>query len=120
MTQLKTKNEKLEYTNDEKKKLVLEINTGDAEKVSEWFKVIEVSKKELSGSDYVGAKEVCRKIIISVLDEKTFTKIVKFCNNNLSCILAIMLDVIEKIASAQYAYADAINARAEVLKKIGK
>lgn len=118
MTQLKTKNEKLEYTNDEKKKLVLEINTGDAEKVSEWYKVIQGSKNALSDSDLIGAKQELKNIISSVLSEKTFDKIVKFCNNNFMCILTITLDIVEVVTRSQLAYKDEIEKRTEAMKKL--
>lgn len=118
MTQLKTKNEKLEYTNDEKKKLVLEINTGDAEKVTEWFKVIQGSKSALSSSDLNGAKQELKKIISSVLCEKTFDKIVKFCNNNFMCILTITLDIVEVVTRSQLAYKDEVDKRVEAMKNL--
>ena len=118
MTQLKTKNEKLEYTNDEKKKLVLEINTGDSEKVTEWFKVIQGSKSALSSSDLNGAKQELKNIISSVLCEKTFDKIVKFCNNNFMCILTITLDIVEVVTRSQLAYKDEVDKRVEAMKKL--
>ena len=120
MTTLKTTKEKLEYKTTEGKKLVLEINTGDAEKVSAWFKVIETSKKEFAGSDYIGAKAACKKIVASILSEKTFDKIVKVCNNNLSCILIIVLDIVERVSRAQYQFKEEIEERAEALKTLGK
>ena len=68
MTTLKTKSERLEFKNETGKKLVIEINTGDAEKITAWLKVIDTYKKDFGGSDYVAVKEGCR--IVSILSDK--------------------------------------------------
>jgi len=120
MTTLKTKSERLEFKNETGKKLVIEINTGDAEKITAWLKVIDTYKKDFGGSDYVAVKDGCRKIVSSILSDKVFDKIVRFCNNNISCIMIIVLDLVEKIISAQKSYTDELNAKAEVLKNVMK
>jgi hypothetical protein len=120
VTTLKTKSERLEFKNEAGKKLVIEINTGDAEKISAWLKVIDTYKKDFGGSDYIAVKEGCRKIVSSILSDKIFDKIVKFCNNNISCIMIIVLDLVEKIISAQKSYTAELEAKAEVLKNVMK
>jgi hypothetical protein len=120
VTTLKTKSERLEFKNETGKKLVIEINTGDAEKISAWLKVIDTYKKDFGGSDYIAVKEGCRKIVSSILSDKIFDKIVKFCNNNISCIMIIVLDLVEKIISAQKSYTAELEAKAEVLKNVMK